>query len=56
LAWGWSGLICGIILTLLSVIVFFILRQRLRKPVFQITLKDIEKDKEWLTQKKTKAT
>ncbi|MGA8658312.1 MAG: phage holin family protein [Chthoniobacterales bacterium] len=56
LAWGWSALICGVVLTLLSVIVFFILRQRLRKPVFQITLKDIEKDKEWLTQKKTKAT
>ena len=56
LAWGWSALICGMILTLLSVVVFFILRQRLRKPVFQITFKDIEKDKEWLTQKKTKAT
>ncbi|MGA8659673.1 MAG: phage holin family protein [Chthoniobacterales bacterium] len=55
LAWGWSALICGLILTLSSAITFFILRQRLRKPVFQMTLKDIEKDKEWLTQKKTKA-
>ena len=56
LAWGWSALICGLILTLSSVIIFFILRQRLHKPVFQLTLKDIEKDREWLTQKKTKAT
>jgi uncharacterized membrane protein YqjE len=53
LAWGWSALICGLILTLLDVIIFFALRQRLRRPVFQMTLKDIEKDKEWLTQKKT---
>ena len=53
LAWGWSALICGLILTLLGVIIFLALRQRLRKPVFQMTLKDIEKDKEWLTQKKT---
>ena len=53
LAWGWSALICGLILTLLGVIIFLALRQRLRKPVFQMTLKDIEKDKEWLTKKKT---
>ena len=53
LAWGWSALICGLILTLLDVIIFFALRYRLRKPVFQTTLKDIAKDKEWLTQKKT---
>jgi uncharacterized membrane protein YqjE len=56
LAWGWSALICGLILTLSSVIIFLILRQRLHKPVFQLTLKDIERDREWLTQKKTKAT
>jgi len=56
LAWGWSALICGLILTASSVILFFTLRQRLRKPVFQMTLEDIGKDKEWLTRKKTKAT
>jgi uncharacterized membrane protein YqjE len=50
---GLERLICELILTLLDVIIFFALRQRLRKPVFQMTLKDIEKDKEWLTQKKT---
>ena len=53
LAWGWSALICGLILTLLGVIIFFALRQRLRKRLFQMTLKDVEKDKEWLTQNKT---
>ena len=54
LAWGWSALICGAVLTFLSMLVFFLLRARLRKPVFQLTLKDLEKDKEWLTQPRTK--
>jgi uncharacterized membrane protein YqjE len=55
LAWGWSVLICGVILTLSCLLAFFLLRMRLRKPVFQMTLKDLEKDKEWLAQLKTKA-
>jgi uncharacterized membrane protein YqjE len=56
LAWGWSALICGAILTLCSMLAFFLFRMRLRKPVFQMSLKDLEKDKEWLTQSKTKAS
>jgi uncharacterized membrane protein YqjE len=55
LAWGWSALICGAILTLSSVGAFFLLRMRLRKPVFQTTLKDIQKDREWLSRSKTNA-
>jgi uncharacterized membrane protein YqjE len=54
LSWGWSALICGVVLTLLSALVFFVLRTRLRKPVFQMSWKDLEKDKEWLTHSKTK--
>jgi uncharacterized membrane protein YqjE len=54
LAWGWSALICGVILTLSSVVGFFLLRMRLRKPVFQMTLKDLERDKQWLIQSKIK--
>lgn len=56
LAWGWSALICGAILTLSSVGAFFLLRMRLRKPVFQTTLKDIQKDREWLSRSKTNAS
>jgi uncharacterized membrane protein YqjE len=56
LSWGWSALICGATLTLSSVAAFFLLRMRLRKPVFQITLKDIQKDKEWLSQSRTKTS
>jgi uncharacterized membrane protein YqjE len=56
LAWGWSALICGMILTSSSILGFFLLRMRLRKPVFQLTIKDLEKDKEWLSQSKTKTS
>ncbi len=52
LAWGWSALICGMILTSSSILAFFLLR----KPVFQLTIKDLEKDKEWLSQSKTKTS
>src|ERR1700741_3909252 len=55
LVWGWSALICAVILTLAGVFAFLLLRMRLQKPVFQMTLKDLGKDKEWLSQSKTKA-
>jgi uncharacterized membrane protein YqjE len=56
LVWGWSALICGVILTLSGIFAFFLLRMRLCKPVFQMTLKDLEKDKKWLSHSKTKAS
>jgi uncharacterized membrane protein YqjE len=56
LTWGWSALICGVILTLSGICAFFFLRMRLRKPVFQLTLKNLEKDKEWLNHSQTKAS
>jgi uncharacterized membrane protein YqjE len=55
LVWGWSALICAVILTLAGILAFLLLRVRLRKPVFQMTLKDLGKDKEWLSHSKTKA-
>jgi uncharacterized membrane protein YqjE len=54
LAWGWSALICGALLTIVSFGGFFLLRVQLRKPIFQTTLSDIQKDKEWLSQPTTK--
>jgi uncharacterized membrane protein YqjE len=56
LPWGWSALICGGLLTVAGVVVFFLLRARLRKPVFQLTIKDLAKDREWLTRVKTKTS
>jgi len=55
LPWGWSALICGALLTLLTLLFLLLLRVQLRKPVFQMSLQDLEKDKEWLSQAKTKA-
>ncbi|MBV8483851.1 MAG: phage holin family protein [Verrucomicrobia bacterium] len=55
LAWGWSALICGALLTLAALLFFVLLRAQLRKPVFQLSLKDLEKDREWISQAKTKA-
>lgn len=40
LSLGWSGLICGAISTLASLL-FFFLRVQLRKPIFQMSLKDL---------------
>lgn len=54
LAWGWSALISGALLTILSLGGFFLLRIQFGKPIFQTTLRDIQKDKEWLSQPKTK--
>jgi uncharacterized membrane protein YqjE len=54
LAWGWSALICGVVTTCAAILVFFFLRMRLRKPVFQMTLNDLARDREWLSQSKTK--
>src|SRR5246500_2495869 len=48
LNWGWSALISAVILTLACFFFLFFQRGRLQKPVFQMTLKDLEKDKEWL--------
>ncbi|MBV8102130.1 MAG: phage holin family protein [Verrucomicrobia bacterium] len=56
LSWGWSALICAVILTGGAILALFLLRIRLRKPVFQMTLKDLAKDREWLSQSKTKET
>jgi uncharacterized membrane protein YqjE len=47
-------LISAAILTLACVLALLLLRGRLRKPIFQMTLKDLEKDKEWLNLSKTK--
>lgn len=56
LPWGWSALICAVILTGSAILAVVLLRMRLRKPVFQMTLKDLAKDKEWLSHSKTKGS
>jgi uncharacterized membrane protein YqjE len=55
LPWGRSALTSAVILSLPCVVDFFLLRLRFREPVFRMMLKDLEKDKQWLGQSKTKA-
>jgi uncharacterized membrane protein YqjE len=55
LAWGWSALVVGTAATLFSVLLFLWFRIQIRKPVFQMSLKDLQKDREWLSQSRTKA-
>jgi uncharacterized membrane protein YqjE len=54
LDWGWSALICAVTCTLLAILTFSLLRMGLRKPIFRTSLKELERDKEWLSQSKTK--
>jgi uncharacterized membrane protein YqjE len=53
--WGWSALVCGGVLLLISVVAGLILRFRIVKPIFSITFAELKKDREWLTYKKKKS-
>ena len=55
LAWDWSAMISVVILSLVCVGAFLLLRLRPRRPVFRMMLQDLEKDKQWLRQSKTKS-
>jgi uncharacterized membrane protein YqjE len=55
LAWGWSALVGGTAAALLSLLLFLWFRIQIRKPIFQMSLKDLQKDREWLSQSRTKA-
>jgi uncharacterized membrane protein YqjE len=53
--WGYSALLCGGILLLLSIIALVILRLRIARPLFPLMFADIEKDREWLAAKNKKS-
>jgi uncharacterized membrane protein YqjE len=46
--WGWGALLCAGILLLGSVVAAIILRSRISRPVFRMTLDELQKDREWL--------
>jgi len=52
--WGWSALLCGGVLLLISAVAGVILRYRIMKPIFPTTVAEFKKDREWLTHKKKK--
>jgi cytochrome c biogenesis protein CcdA len=55
LPWGWSALISGTIAILFGFLVLLWFRIEISKPVFKMSLQDLQKDKEWLIQSRTKA-
>ena len=55
LPWGWSALISGTIAILFGFLVLLWFRIEISKPVFKMSLQDLQKDKEWLIQSRTRA-
>ena len=49
--WGWGALLCSGILLLGSVTAAIILRLRIARPLFPLTLAELQKDREWLKTK-----
>ncbi len=52
--WGWSALICGGVVLLLSVVSAVVLRFRITKPIYPLTRAELQKDRSWLARTKTK--
>lgn len=53
--WGWGALLCSGVLLLGSVIAAILLRFRIVRPLFSMTLAELQKDREWL-KTKTRST
>jgi uncharacterized membrane protein YqjE len=49
--WGWCALASAVLLLLLSVSSVLVLRFRIVRPIFPVTLAEVKKDREWLSHK-----
>jgi uncharacterized membrane protein YqjE len=49
--WGWSALACAGLSLSACVIVAIVFRFRITRTLFPVTLSELKKDREWLTQK-----
>jgi uncharacterized membrane protein YqjE len=49
--WGWCALACAVVLLLISLSSALVLRFRIVRPIFPVTLAEFKKDREWLSQK-----
>ena len=49
--WGWCALATAVVLLLISAVTATIFRFRMVRPIFSVTLAELKKDREWLTQK-----
>lgn len=48
--WGWAALLAAVVLMVLSGVTAFMIRTRVTKPLFTLTLAELRKDREWLRQ------
>jgi|SRR4051794_15948234 len=48
--WGWAALLSAVVLIILSGIAAILLRNRITRPLFTLTLAELRKDREWLKQ------
>ena len=48
--WGLAALLAAVILIILSGVTAFLVRTRITKPLFTLTLAELRKDREWLRQ------
>ncbi|MBV9492495.1 MAG: phage holin family protein [Verrucomicrobia bacterium] len=48
--WGWAALLVTVVLLVLSGVTAVLLRTRITKPLFTLTLAELRKDREWLRQ------
>ena len=46
--WGWGALLCAGILLTGSLVAAIVLRYRVIRPMFRMTLDELQKDREWL--------
>jgi uncharacterized membrane protein YqjE len=49
--WGWCALACAAFLLLISAFSAVVLRFRIVRPIFPVTLAEFKKDREWLSHK-----
>ena len=49
--WGWCALASAVVLLLISVSSALVLRFRIVRPIFPVTVAEFKKDREWLSQK-----
>ena len=49
--WGWGALLCGGFLLFGSIVAAIVLRFRVVRPLFPLTLAELQKDREWLKTK-----
>ena len=47
-AWGWSALALAGVLLVISIVIGVVFRSRIAKPLFPITLAELQKDRQWL--------